>query len=114
MDRNSILASKTIVTEPVEVSPWGGTVYIKSLNGVERVQFYEQVGRLAKDGEDGPERTTRIALLLVIFALCDEHGNRILQPEDVDELAKHNGELLNGLCAVANRLNKIGDDAKKK
>ena len=39
LTRDQILQANDLVTETVEVPEWGGSVFVKSLTGVERDQF---------------------------------------------------------------------------
>jgi hypothetical protein len=108
MTREQILASTTIQSEAVDVPKWGGTVYLKTLNSAQRVEFFGLVEPI----KDNP---TKVGMLLVVHCLFDDQGHRILQPEDADSLLENqSGELMNRLCAIANRLNGIGDGAAEK
>ena len=107
MDRTSILAKRTITVEAVDVPEWERTVHVKSLSAIERVRFYDAIERI----EESPERSTRIGMLLIVFSVCGEDLLPIFQEDDVDALCEQDGELMNRLCGVANRVNRIGAES---
>jgi hypothetical protein len=107
MNREEILKTKTVKTESVDVPEWGGTLFVHSLNGLERVKFFDR-DVAEKLGEESP---ARMGIMLLIHCLRDEQGQHIFLPEDAAQLEEQDGQLVNRLCAIANRVNGIGQDA---
>jgi len=81
MDRDALIAAMkqtaAFKPKPVEIEGWG-TVYVRALTVAE---FDEQVQQAANGGEK--QRIAKGAARI----LCDENGNRVFDPENVDDVA---------------------------
>lgn len=95
---NSI--SKIKVTEVDMTDYWGGIVWVKSLNGLERYNLEE---RFTKDPKNA-------ASIVVQMCLCDEQGNLLYSENEVNEVAQLEGAALVKLFAHASKINKLTPD----
>ena len=102
LDRKAILAKKDIKIEPVKVPEWGGSVFVKSLNGEERDDFENSMweGR----GEDRKENMNNLRARFIVLVVCDEEGNRIFSDADAPAVGKKNAAILNKIFTVGQRL----------
>lgn len=85
--RDEILASVDIKPERVEVPEWGSEafVFVRPLSGLERGHYEQMMGSLAK-----PDRYKKSRGLLCALGICDEAGEPVFSPDDVDRLSKKN------------------------
>jgi hypothetical protein len=102
MDRESMLAVRP-KTEPLDVPEWGGTVYVRQLNGAELVAWSEA-------STDAP--TAEKGTGLLVRCLVDAAGVRLFKEEDAAALVELPGGLVNRLCGVANDVNGLTEKAK--
>lgn len=117
-----IKAAEDRAFEDVDVPEWGGTVRLRVMGAAVRRAWERRMGELEKD-QSVDSRT-----LLAAACACDENLNYLFvrfdaqqQPEflfdDFRALAAKSSVPIHKLCAVAMRLNAVGeaeDDAAKK
>src|SRR4051794_26495491 len=107
--RDLILAADDRPTFPVEVPEWKATVYVRVLTGAERLAISE-------DG-DKDLKTKPFMYRLLVKALCDDKGQQLFTPADIEALSAKNGLVLDTLFDKALDYNKAKreavDDAKK-
>jgi hypothetical protein len=108
LTRDEILATDDRTRELVEVPEWGGSVWVRSLSGLERDRYEGAMvayRRLAKGGlEIDRVVTDNIRARLVSLSVVDEAGNRLFTDVDVIALGSHSAQALNRICEVAQRL----------
>jgi len=75
--REDILGAKDITVEAIEIPEWGGQVYVKAMNGLEREAFDEVIYR----------KKTHLLATLAQSTIVDEAGSRVFSPEDIPALA---------------------------
>lgn len=100
LTREQILSADDRPVVAVEVPEWGGTVYVRTLSGIDRAKFEALCA-----GQ--PVETGQIMEKLVAFAACDESGNSLFTQDDVTELSKKNATVLLRVFSVASRLNAL-------
>lgn len=94
LTRDAILGLHDLKSTPVEVPEWGGTVYVRALNGSER---------------DGLERMitsdsiSRAAIAAMVT--CDNQGVRLFGDDDVPALAQKHGGALERIVNAAMQFN---------
>jgi len=108
--RDAIFAAKDLPLEPVEVPEWGGTVYVRTMSGVERDNFDTKVMRRSRNGADFDIKGLRVQV--VILTACNEEGELLFSDKDNEELSKKNSLVLDRICNAARRVNGIlgGDE----
>jgi len=82
--RDEILASVDIKPERVDVPEWGSEafVFVRPLSGLERGHYEQMMGSLSK-----LDRYKQSRGLLCALAICDESGNPVFTPNDVEHLS---------------------------
>lgn len=106
--RQTILDTKDLPVEAVEVPEWNMTVYVRSMTGYER-DVYE--GDLL-DKRDAPikERMKNLRSSLVVLCTVDENGERIFKDEDKEAVGKKSARALNRILSAAQHLNALTED----
>jgi len=109
LSREDILGANDREVQWVDVPEWGGRVYFRQLNGIERERWESDVPtKDPKTGESDREPGFVRARLLV-FACCDEAGNQLFTTEDVMALAQKSASGLERVYDRVARLNKVTD-----
>jgi hypothetical protein len=106
LTRDNILDADDLPLEEVEVPEWGGSVYVRSMNGFERQEFDTWL----METQDDPNRTNMRGVV-VCSCTTDADGVRLFTAEDAEALGKKSAEALNRVFDVAMRLNALSADA---
>lgn len=91
--------------ERVECPEWGGAVFVRTLESVERDRWeirYEDLKQKKLLGN--------VRALLLVLVLCDENGAAMFAETDAPALGKKSALVTDRLFDVARRLNGIGND----
>lgn len=104
LSASDILAADDIKIVAVEVPQWGGTVFVKTLNGPQREKWEAEC---RTDGESNKNNTIRP--ITVAMATCDKDGNLLFTPDQVWELAKKSGVALDILFEKIQEVNGLRD-----
>jgi hypothetical protein len=99
LTRDQILGADDLPRVEVEVPEWGGSAFVRTMTGTERDRFESEHIK-------NPHRDIRARL--VAATLCDEQGNLLFGPADVEALGRKGAAALDRVFAVALRLNGIG------
>lgn len=103
LTKAQILSAVDVCIEEVYVPEWGGTVYIRNLNGKGRDAFEGSRIRIKDNNKvEMIHENTRAKLLSL--TLCDEHGTLLFSEEDVAALGEKNASALDRLFDVAQRM----------
>ena len=104
LTRDAILKIDDLKKEEVNVPEWGGTIFVRSLTGLERDTFEE---KLFSNTRKGQVNTTprNIRAAMVAFCAVDEEGNRLFSESDIEALGKKSAAALNRIFEAAQRLN---------
>lgn len=109
LSRAQILGAVDLVIESVFVPEWGGTVYIRNLNGKGRDAF--EGSRIKLDDQNKVKMVhDNTRARLVSLTLCDEHGALIFPDatdDEVQALGGKNASALDRLFDVAQRLSAL-------
>lgn len=112
LTKEDILKAEDRKTIKVEVKEWGGVITMRSLSGSERDSFEASVVQ----GVGRDTRMNMINLRAKLVALCvvDDKGERLFKKQDeVVELGKKNGKVLDRLFRKAQGLSGLSDEAVK-
>ena len=104
LDRAAILAARTLKKELVPAPEWGGDVFVRVMNGLERDMLDDL---LVKHNNQLPN----LRATLVCLTTCDEDGGRLFDLKDVDAVSEMDGNVLHRLFLVARRLNGLDPEA---
>lgn len=96
--------------QPIVVTEWNSTVYLKGWSGKERERFEKEFGDLGEAGGN-------VRAKVLVRVLKDESGNRIFEDADADALGDKLAGPLNMLFKKIMDLSGLrqvdADDAKK-
>jgi len=106
LNRETILAHKSLKSELVSVPEWGGTVRVRELTGAERDLYEAALVRMQKGGKHSLTMDNARARL-VSLSVIDEKGSRIFTDADVVRLGNLSSTGLSTVFDVAARLSKI-------
>lgn len=102
LNREQILAAEDLPLQEVEVPEWGGTVYVRGMNGAERAELEEMDVRGAK-----------LRPAMVMLCSCLEDGSRLFTPEDMPGLEKKSATALQRVFDVALQLSSMQKGARE-
>lgn len=107
LSKKDILEKVDLPIEEVEVPEWGGSVFVRGLNGKERDYFELSVIDQRNKGKVNLEN---IRAKLCALTICDETGEHLFSYDEVDQLAKKSGAALGRIFLVAQRLSGLSED----
>lgn len=105
LTREDILKISDIVIEEVKIPEWNGTVYVKSMSGVERDAFEATI--VSQRGKDPKVNMANIRAKLTAQTCCDKDGKLLFSASDIVTLGKKNASALQRIFNVAQRLSGI-------
>lgn len=111
LKREDILGANDIQIEAVAVPEWGGEVYVKGMDGIERDAFEASIVRMK--GASGRVNMENIRAKLAVHTICDEEGNKLFTDKDIAALGKKSAAALQRVFVVAQRLSGIGENDVK-
>lgn len=97
--------------EDVDVPEWGGQVRILGLSGTERDAYQASMVRMGSQGNVQGVVLTDASAKLLAKCIVGEDFERLYSDKDVRELGAKNGEVLQRLHKVAQRLSGLGKQA---
>lgn len=106
LTKEQILNCNDVKLEKVAVPEWGGEIYVKSISGKERDavdSFIASAGR----GSSYPG----FRALLCTYAICDETGQSLFTPSDVQALEAKNAVVLQRVFDKALAVNGMSAEA---
>ena len=101
LTREAILSAEDAPLEAVDVPEWGGTLYVRSMNGIERDSFDSWLVEVPAD-----ERTNQRGRIVALCA-CDAEGARLFTDDDINALGHKSAEALSRVADTAMRLNAL-------
>lgn len=109
LSAEDILNKDDLPRESVDVPEWGGTIWIRIMNGIERDAFEASLAEQARSGKSKAEQMRNYRARLVVMAACDKDGRRLFADNQADALGEKNAAAIERCYDVAERLNLIGD-----
>lgn len=100
LTREEILRCKDLGLSSVEIPEWGGTVFVRQMTALERLDF-------ARENQDDDEAGARLVARLVI----DEGGQPIFTPEDAPSLMTKNANVITRIVSAILEFNALGRNA---
>ncbi len=99
--REEILESADRKIVSLEIPEWGTTVWVRTMDGSERDRFEETQIR---------EKWNDLRARLAVATVCDESGQLLFEPKDVQRVSKKNCHALDRIFAVSSKLNHLTAD----
>lgn len=111
--KNDILKERAISVYPVIIEEWGGTVYVRVMNGAQRDEWDKWL--MERRSEDGSklEDPTGFRARLVISTLCDSDGSLLLEPGDLESLQNQTASIIAIVFDEAMRVNGLSEDEEE-
>ena len=110
LNRSQILSAKDLPIEEVAVPEWGGTVFVRGMNGAERDAFELSV---VDQKQRGRLDLSNVRAKLCALTICDEKGERVFSEKDVEALAKKSATALSRVFIVAQRMSGMSEEDAK-
>jgi hypothetical protein len=101
LSKADIIAAPDIKKELVKVPEWGGSVYLRCMDGLERDQFEDFCVNKQGKGIAG------VMVLLLSMTLADENGQKLFSEKDVELLNKKSGKVIMKLYIKAKSINAL-------
>lgn len=110
LTRDQILGTKDLPVEEVQVPEWGGSVFVRGMNGTERDAFELSI---VDQKQKGKVNLENVRAKLCALVICDEEGNRIFSDRDVQALAKKSASALSRVFEMAMKLSGMTNNEVK-
>lgn len=107
LSRDAILQADDLPRELVAMPEWGGSVYVRGLNGSERDRL--EASLTTQKGKDPQELYRDFSARLVAMCVVDEAGKSLLQEGDVPLLGRKSAVTLRRIVEVAQRLSGVSE-----
>jgi hypothetical protein len=117
--RDQILAVKDLPLREVKVNVWGdgASVWLRTMSAADRDRYF----LLSRKGPDSMEPDPEnFRARLLVFCLCDEHGQRLFADDEAPLIGEKCGAAINFLFTAAQELNGLArpepeqvEDARK-
>lgn len=108
LTRDAILKANDLPKEKVEVPEWGGFVFVRSMNGLERDIFEQSI--YDSNGKNKKANLNNIRARLCALTIVDDKGERLFSNDDIDELGKKNAKALDRVFTKARNLNGLNSN----
>ena len=116
LNREQILANKTLKQETISVPEWGGDVIVREMMASEADVFESSlsVARQTQNG-NGPDPliARNFRAKIVAISAIDDQGKRLFTDSDVETLGSLSRVALDRVSSVAMRLSGYSEDGKK-
>lgn len=109
LNRDAILGANDLPFEDVNVPEWGGSVRVRTMNGMERDEFRVAVA----DGAEGQTPMGLFEAAMLAACVVDEAGARVFSISDVAALRIKSAAVLDRVAAVAMRINGLAQGAQQ-
>jgi len=104
LTKDSILSSKDLKRECVEVPEWGGSVWVQELTGSQRDSVEKDFAAAQQNGAALVNIRARIATMTCV----DDAGNLLFTPADSGKLGGKSAAALDRIFDTARRLSGMG------
>ena len=103
LTRDTVLKTKDLVSEKVEVPEWGGQVCVRCMTGTERDAFESEAYSFR--GKDLHVNRENFRARLLVRTLADDKGERLFADSDMAALGGKSGRILDRLFTISMRIN---------
>lgn len=100
LTKEQIFAAPDIKSIEVDVPEWGGSVKVKGMSAIDRIDF--------EKGQEGLQPSEMI-LKLVLLTCVDENDNRLFADDDLKELQKKSPTAILKIFNESVKLNTLSD-----
>lgn len=100
LSRDQILAADDLPRAEVAIPEWGGSIFVRTMNGSERDRF--EAAHLKAPGVDFRAR-------VAVACACDDQGAPLFTAEDIPALGAKSSAALTRIFEAASKLNRMSD-----
>ena len=100
LSKDQIIAANDLPREMVEVTQWGGSVWVRGMSAGERDYFEDKI---RTDG------MVNLRSLMASMTMIDEDGKRLFTDKEVKQLGEKSAEALDKIVEVASKLSGLLD-----
>ena len=104
LKRDEILSKKELRREKVSIPEWGGDVFVSEMSAESRDEWEQAIVTRDKNKNLQNPRAK-----LAVATIVDENGERIFTDDDINKVGKLSASVLDRICLVAQKLNKLMD-----
>lgn len=108
LTKEQILAALDLTTEEVQVPEWGGSIFVRSMTGLERDTFGASLRKA-----DGTVDLANYRAKLLVQCVVDEASKPLFTADDLIALGGKSSAALDRVFAVAERLNSMTPTASE-
>ncbi len=109
LSKDQILGADDLPREEVRVPEWGGSVWVRSMTGMERDAFESSMLE-EKDGKSRATNMRNIRARMAVLCCVDENGDRLFSHSDEKAVGGKSAAALERIFTVAQRLNGLTND----
>jgi hypothetical protein len=102
LSKKQILEAKDIKTKEFAVPEWGGSLYLRVISGADRDVFEQAFA---------DKKTDAFRTRFLVMTICDEDGEKLFTPDEIDALNKKSSVVLNRIFDAAWELNAFTNKA---
>jgi len=111
LTRDAILGATDLKVAPLDVPEWGGTVYLRTITGLERERFEESISPTTdEDGKIVKKNLDFFRARFAAMVCADADGNRLFTDKDIDALGRKSARPLERILKAGMGLNGMGKD----
>jgi hypothetical protein len=92
LTKQAILGARDIKTKQIDVPEWGGKAHVRVISGADRDMFEQAYA---------DHKMNAFRARFLVAAICDESGNRLFSPEDIEALNQKSSTVINRLFDIA-------------
>jgi len=101
LSADDIFSASDSKINQVEIPEWGGTIFVKTMSGIERDKFESDHTRLKKTGQELYNFRARFAVCVV----CDQEGTLLFKAEDAEKIGCKSAKSLDRIFEAASAMN---------
>jgi hypothetical protein len=101
--KDTIRAASDLPRESLHIPEWNVSLFVKTMTGTERDAWEESFAKGRKVSLD------KVRARLAVAVCCDENGQAIFSPDDVDWLSEKSCSALQRIFAKASKLNALSN-----
>jgi hypothetical protein len=103
LTRDAIIGAQDLKLEKIDVAEWGGAIFVRPMDGIERATYEDIVTGLDKKNKSG----IRIITEFLVRVIVDQTGKRIFTDKDAAELMKKNARIILEVFKRASEINRL-------
>lgn len=108
LTKDQILQSDDLPREEVQVPEWGGSVFVRTMTGIERDSFEQSI--VDTNGKSKGTNLKNIRAKLCAYTVVDDNGERLFTNEEAGQLGTKSSKALDRIFPVSQKLNGMSNE----